>query len=281
MCPTFSARGGWRPRSCGTNIPSRSIPSTRENPLMVMPGALTGTRSPYSGRTNVCGFSPQSHPYTWFTRASIGANWGHELKRAGLRRPGHHRRQRDAGAHPDPRRRGQHPARRRVVGAGHARGAGRDRRRSDGNEVPHADHRRGGREPVAHRHHPDRQHLGRRAGRLWRGDGQQEAQGDHGDRDRRTSRSPIPSGCKRLFKDVAAARRRACVGCSRRMDRINEQLAGRGRRQARRLVPCTHVLPHALPHRDQRHARVPLRPEVVGRHGLRQRRLRRRARHAL
>ena len=40
-------------------------------------------RSPYSGRTNVCAFSPQSHPYTWFTRASIGDSWGNELKRAG------------------------------------------------------------------------------------------------------------------------------------------------------------------------------------------------------
>jgi aldehyde:ferredoxin oxidoreductase len=53
------------------------------NPLMVMPGALTGSRSPYSGRTNVCAFSPQSYPYTWFTRASIGASWGNELKKAG------------------------------------------------------------------------------------------------------------------------------------------------------------------------------------------------------
>jgi aldehyde:ferredoxin oxidoreductase len=53
------------------------------NPLMVMPGALTGTRSPYSGRTNVCAFSPQSYPYTWFSRASIGADWGAELKKAG------------------------------------------------------------------------------------------------------------------------------------------------------------------------------------------------------
>jgi len=53
------------------------------NPLMIMPGALTGTRSPYSGRTNVCAFSPQSSPYTWFSRASMGADWGAELKQAG------------------------------------------------------------------------------------------------------------------------------------------------------------------------------------------------------
>jgi aldehyde:ferredoxin oxidoreductase len=53
------------------------------NPFMVVPGALTGARSPYSGRTNICAFSPQSHPYTWFSRASIGAHWGDELKKAG------------------------------------------------------------------------------------------------------------------------------------------------------------------------------------------------------
>lgn len=53
------------------------------NPLMVMPGALTGTRSPYSGRTNVCAFSPQCSPYTWFSHASIGSDWGAQLKQAG------------------------------------------------------------------------------------------------------------------------------------------------------------------------------------------------------
>jgi len=52
-------------------------------PLMIIPGALTGARSPYSGRTAICTFGPQGHPYTWFTRANIGANWGHELKVAG------------------------------------------------------------------------------------------------------------------------------------------------------------------------------------------------------
>jgi aldehyde:ferredoxin oxidoreductase len=54
------------------------------NPFMVMPGALTGSRSAYSGRTNICAFSPQSLPYEWFTRASIGLDWGAELKKAGF-----------------------------------------------------------------------------------------------------------------------------------------------------------------------------------------------------
>jgi len=53
------------------------------NPLMVFPGVLTGARAPYSGRTNVCAFSPQGYPYPWFTRSNIGAHFGGELKRAG------------------------------------------------------------------------------------------------------------------------------------------------------------------------------------------------------
>ncbi|MDF1514877.1 MAG: aldehyde ferredoxin oxidoreductase N-terminal domain-containing protein, partial [Anaerolineae bacterium] len=58
-------------------------PLDERSPLFLMPGALTGARSPYSGRTHISGFSPQSLPYNWFTRASIGSQWGHELKRAG------------------------------------------------------------------------------------------------------------------------------------------------------------------------------------------------------
>ena len=53
------------------------------NPLVVFTGALTGSRAPYSGRTNVCAFSPQGYPYPWFTRSSIGGRFGGELKRAG------------------------------------------------------------------------------------------------------------------------------------------------------------------------------------------------------
>ena len=50
---------------------------------MIVTGALTGSRSPYSGRTAVCAFSPQAYPHNWFTRANIGHHWGAELKRAG------------------------------------------------------------------------------------------------------------------------------------------------------------------------------------------------------
>ena len=58
-------------------------PFSPENPLMIITGALTGTRSPYSGRTAICTFSPQAYPYNWFTRANIGHQWGAELKKAG------------------------------------------------------------------------------------------------------------------------------------------------------------------------------------------------------
>lgn len=32
------------------------------NPLMIFTGALTGSRSPYSGRTGVCALSPRAAP---------------------------------------------------------------------------------------------------------------------------------------------------------------------------------------------------------------------------
>jgi aldehyde:ferredoxin oxidoreductase len=53
------------------------------NPLMVFAGALTGSRAAYSGRATVAAFSPQGWPREWFTRSSIGAHFGGELKRAG------------------------------------------------------------------------------------------------------------------------------------------------------------------------------------------------------
>ena len=54
-----------------------------DNPLMLMPGILSGTPSPSSGRTTICAVSPQAYPQEWFTRASIGGHWGTELKYAG------------------------------------------------------------------------------------------------------------------------------------------------------------------------------------------------------
>ena len=58
-------------------------PFAPENPLIIAAGALTGTRSPYSGRTAIGSFSPQAFPYCWFTRANVGSDWGARLKRAG------------------------------------------------------------------------------------------------------------------------------------------------------------------------------------------------------
>ena len=81
--PDFIGARGLAAKILWDEYPEPVDPFDPRNPLMVMPGALTGTIAPYSGRTNVCAFSPQSHPYPWFTRASIGADWGAKLKRAG------------------------------------------------------------------------------------------------------------------------------------------------------------------------------------------------------
>ena len=81
--PDFIGGRGLAAKILWDEYPDPVDPFDPRNPLIVMPGALTGARSPYSGRTHVSSFSPQCYPYTWFTRASIGANWGHELKKAG------------------------------------------------------------------------------------------------------------------------------------------------------------------------------------------------------
>ena len=70
-------------RICWDEYPEPVGPFDPANTLMIFPGALTGSRSPYSGRTNVCAFSPQASPYPWFTRSSVGGHFGEELKRAG------------------------------------------------------------------------------------------------------------------------------------------------------------------------------------------------------
>jgi aldehyde:ferredoxin oxidoreductase len=81
--PEFIGARGIAHKILWDEYPEPVDPFDPRNPFMVIPGALTGTIAPYSGRTNVCAFSPQSHPYNWFTRASIGFDWGAKLKRAG------------------------------------------------------------------------------------------------------------------------------------------------------------------------------------------------------
>ena len=81
--PAYLGARGVAARICWDEYPEPVGEFDPANPLMVMTGALTGSRSPYSGRTNVCAFSPQAHPYHWFTRSSIGGRFGGELKRAG------------------------------------------------------------------------------------------------------------------------------------------------------------------------------------------------------
>ena len=83
MVPEYIGARGLAAKVLWDEYPEPVDAFDERNPFMIMPGALTGARSPYSGRTNVCAFSPQSHPYTWFSRASIGAFFGDELKKAG------------------------------------------------------------------------------------------------------------------------------------------------------------------------------------------------------
>ena len=81
--PAFLGARGLAAKICWDEYPEPVDPFDERSPLMVMPGALTGTISPYSGRTCICGFGPQGLPYQWFTRSNIGSTWGATLKRAG------------------------------------------------------------------------------------------------------------------------------------------------------------------------------------------------------
>ena len=81
--PDYLGARGIAARLAWDEYPEPVEPFSPENPVMIFPGALTGTRAPYSGRTNVCTFSPQAWPYQWFTRSNFGGHVGGELKRAG------------------------------------------------------------------------------------------------------------------------------------------------------------------------------------------------------
>jgi aldehyde:ferredoxin oxidoreductase len=54
-----------------------------ENLFMVFTGPLSGTTAPISGRTSICGLSPQGWPHEWFSRSNLGGHWGPSLKYAG------------------------------------------------------------------------------------------------------------------------------------------------------------------------------------------------------
>jgi aldehyde:ferredoxin oxidoreductase len=81
--PDFLGARGIAAKLCWDEYPEPVAPFDPANPLMVFPGALTGSRSPYSGRSSVCAFSPQGYPHAWFTRSNVGGFFGGELKRAG------------------------------------------------------------------------------------------------------------------------------------------------------------------------------------------------------
>jgi aldehyde:ferredoxin oxidoreductase len=83
LAPDFIGGRGFAAKIMWDEFAEPVDPFDENSPLFIMPGALTGARSPYSGRTHVSGFSPQCYPYNWFTRASMGSTWGHELKKAG------------------------------------------------------------------------------------------------------------------------------------------------------------------------------------------------------
>jgi aldehyde:ferredoxin oxidoreductase len=81
--PDFLGARGFAAKLCWDEYPEPVDPFDPANPLMIFPGALTGSRSPYSGRSSVCSFSPQGYPHAWFTRSNVGGYFGGELKRAG------------------------------------------------------------------------------------------------------------------------------------------------------------------------------------------------------
>jgi aldehyde:ferredoxin oxidoreductase len=81
--PAYLGARGIAGRICWDEYPEPAEPFDPANPLMIFGGALTGSRSPYSGRTTICTFSPLSYPHHWFTRSNVGARFGGELKRAG------------------------------------------------------------------------------------------------------------------------------------------------------------------------------------------------------
>lgn len=81
--PRYLGARGLAARLCWDEIEAAVDPLDAANPLMIVPGALTGSRAPYSGRTIVCAFSPQAFPEAWFTRSSVGGHFGAQLKRAG------------------------------------------------------------------------------------------------------------------------------------------------------------------------------------------------------
>ncbi|MBN1656786.1 MAG: hypothetical protein JXA93_00215 [Anaerolineae bacterium] len=81
--PEYLGARGLAARICWQEYAEPVEPFEPANPLMIFPGALTGSRAPYSGRTSVCSFSPQAVPHPWFTRSNVGGFFGGELKRAG------------------------------------------------------------------------------------------------------------------------------------------------------------------------------------------------------
>ena len=80
--PDFLGARGMAAKILWDEYPEPVAASTRATPLWSCPARSPARARPIRAH-NVCAFGPQGYPYTWFTRASIGADWGDELKKAG------------------------------------------------------------------------------------------------------------------------------------------------------------------------------------------------------
>jgi len=181
--PGFLGARGIAAKICWDEYPEPVEPFDPANPVMIFPGALTGSRSPYSGRTNLCAFSPQAYPYRWFTRSSVGAHFGGELKRAGY----------DGivvtGASETPVRICIRDDEVRVLPADDLWGQDtmdtlKAVEATEGKKRAFSRHRACWRAFESHRHNPGSQLVGLRSGRFWCCHGVKEAEGHLGYRHR-------------------------------------------------------------------------------------------------
>jgi aldehyde:ferredoxin oxidoreductase len=78
--PSYIGGRGIAARIAWDSIPPGIGALDPENLLIIMTGPLTGTSAPTSGRSAVCGLSPQGWPHEWFSRSNFGGHWGASLK---------------------------------------------------------------------------------------------------------------------------------------------------------------------------------------------------------
>src|SRR5512138_638983 len=81
--PKYIGGRGLADRIAWDSIPPGVKGLDPENLLMIFTGPLSGTTAPFSGRTSICGLTPQGWPHEWFGRSNFGGHWGPSLKYAG------------------------------------------------------------------------------------------------------------------------------------------------------------------------------------------------------